>query len=158
LPQLKETGRTREIVAEKVGMSPRSYEDARKVVEKIDEEEDPEVRAFLEETLNKSVNAATKFIDIPSDTIKDVIDQASGDTKNACAIINKIDNEGLRSKASLPDGKFQVLYIDLANQNGNDLAQLPLQDVGSQDSVLFIWVTPQKMKLPAAEQRGILVV
>lgn len=146
LPQLKETGRTREIVAEKVGMSPRSYDDARKVVEKIDEEEDPEVRAFLEETLNKSVNAATKFIDKPSAILKEVIDQANGDTKNACALLNEIDNAGLRNKSRLPGGKFQVLYIDFANQNGNDLAQLPLQDVGSPDSVLFIWVTPQKLE------------
>ena len=146
LPQLKETGRTREIVAEKVGMSPRSYDDARKIVERIDDEEDPEVRAFLEETLNKSVNAAKKIIDKPSGTIKEVIDQANGDTKNACALLNEIDNAGLRSKASLPGGKFQVLYIDLANQNGNDLAQLQLQDVGSQDSVLFLWVTPQKLE------------
>jgi ParB-like nuclease domain len=138
-------GETNAIVGEKIGMSARSYHDARKVVQKIDEEEDTEVKAFLEGTLNKSVNAATKFIDIPSDTIKEVIDQASGDTKNACILINEIDNAGLRNKSNLPGGKFQCIYLDLS-QPFKNLAQLPLQDVGSQDSVLFLWVTPTKLE------------
>ena len=146
MPPLVEKGKVRDIVADKVGMSARSYDDARKVMMKIDEEEDPEVRAFLEETLNKSVNAAKKLIDKPTDTLKEVIDQASSDTKNACAIIKEIDIAALPNNTNLPGGKFQVLYIDLATHFDTDFTHLPLQDVGSQDSVLFLWVTPTKLE------------
>jgi len=127
-------------------MSARSYHDARKVVEKIDEEDDPEVKSFLEGKLNKSVNAAKKLIDKPSEAIKEIIYQASGDTRNPCAIIKEIDNAGIHTKARLAGGKFQVLYIDMATHFDKDFTQLPLQDVGSQDSVLFIWVTPSKLE------------
>ena len=37
----------------------------KKVMMKIDEEEDPEVKSFLEGTLNKKVIAAKKLIDKP---------------------------------------------------------------------------------------------
>ena len=139
-------GETNEIVGEKIGMSARSYHDARKIVERIDEEEDPEVKSFLEGTLNKSVNAAKKLIDIPSGTIKEFIDQANGDTKNACALLYEIDTAGLRTNANLPCGKFQVLYIDIVTHFDKDFSQLPLQYVGSLDSVLFLWVTPTKLE------------
>jgi len=145
-PTLTLTGRTRDIVAEKVGMSARVYEDARKVMVKIDEEEDPEVKSFLEGTLNKSVNAAKKLIDKPSDALKEIIDQANGDNKNACALIDEIDTVGVPTNANLPSGKFQVLYIDMATHFDKDYSQLPLQDVGSLDSVLFLWVTPIKLE------------
>ena len=146
LPPLVEMGKTRDIVAEKIGMSPRSYDDARKVMMKIDEEEDPEVKSFLEGTLNKSVNAAKKLIDKPFDLMKEVIGQVKGDTKNACALLNEIDTVGVPTNANLPGGKFQVLYIDMATHFDKDFSQLPLQDVGSLDSVLFLWVTPTKLE------------
>jgi hypothetical protein len=139
-------GKTRDIIAEKIGMSPRSYDDARKVMMKIDDEEDPEVKSFLEVTLNKSVNAAKKFIDKPSETIKQVIDQANGDNKNACDFLNAIDTAGAQTNANLPGGKFQVLYIDMATHFDKDFSQLSLQDFGCHDSVLFIWVTPIKLE------------
>ena len=126
-------------------MSARSYHDARKVVKKIDEEEDPEIKEFLESTLNKSVNAATKFIDKPADIIKEAINRASGDTKNACVLVDDIENEVLRKKANLPNGKFQCIYLDLS-QPFKNLAQFQLQEIGSQDSVLFLWVTPTKLE------------
>lgn len=145
-PTLTLTGRTRDIVAEKVGISSRVYEDARKVVQRMDEEDDPEVKAFLEETLNKSVNAAKKFIDKPTESIKDVINQVNGDINHSDVLENEMGKDELHKKANLPSGKFQVLYIDLATHFDKDFAQLPLQDVGSQDSVLFVWVTPQKLE------------
>ena len=58
-------GKTRDIVAEEIGMSARSYDNTRKVMMKIDDEEDPEVKSFLEGTLKKKVIAAKKLIDKP---------------------------------------------------------------------------------------------
>ncbi|MCX6244683.1 MAG: ParB/RepB/Spo0J family partition protein [Bacteroidetes bacterium] len=146
LPELQTTGRTRDIISEKIGMSPRSYDNARKVVQKIDEEDDPEIKAFLEGTLNNnSVNAATKLVDKPMEFIHEVIERTSGDTKNVSAVVREIESSESCVNQKPPMGQYEVVYIDLTESFVHDLHKMQFGNLIASDSVLFIWVFPQKL-------------
>ncbi|MFZ4462502.1 MAG: ParB N-terminal domain-containing protein [Bacteroidales bacterium] len=141
-------GRTNEIIGERIGMSARSYHDARKVVQMIDEEDDPEVREFLGETLNTSVHAASKLIDKSDEFIEMVMDRASGDTKNVSTIVRELEKVNHGNNTHLPHGKpFQVIYIDLTVPFENDPSNLPLGSLAANDSVLFLWTLPEDLEI-----------
>ena len=141
-------GRTNEIVGEKIGMSARSYHDARKVVEKIAEEENHEIMEFLEATVNTSVNAATKLVEKPTEFIQEVITRTSGDTKNVSMIVRELENTNHSQESHLPYGSsFQVIYLDLTVPFDNDPSKLSLGNIADNDSILFLWTLPEDLEI-----------
>lgn len=138
-------GRTNEIVGEKIGMSARSYHDARKVVERIDEEDDPEVKEFLEATVNTSVSAASTLVDKPKEFIQEVILRTSGDTKNVSAVVKELESSECKADHKPPAGQYQVIYIDLTVPFVHDLHKMLFGNLILDDSALLIWVSPQKL-------------
>ena len=147
-PENFRQGETNAIVGDKVGMSSRSYSDARKVVQMINEEDDPEVREFLGETLNTSVHAASKLIDKSEEFIELVMDRACGDTKNVSTIVRELENANHGNNTNLPHGKpFQVIYIDLTVPFENDPSNLALGNFAASDSVLFLWTLPEDLEI-----------
>jgi hypothetical protein len=147
LPANLQEGETNEIVGEKIGMSARSYHDARKVVEKIDEEDDPEVKDFLTATVNTSVNAATKLVDKPPEFIHEVIERTSGDTKNVSAVVRELETSESNLNQQPPVGQYEVVYIDLTEPFVHDLLKIQFGNLITSDCVLLIWVSPLKLAL-----------
>lgn len=142
-----EKGQSRDIVAEKIGMSGRSYDKGRKVLQRIDEETDPELRDFFIESLNENVDATAKLIDKPYGTIKEIKDRAFVNLKDIGKVVREVEQEELKQKSHLPPGKYQVLHCDLTNNSLENLTKLPISEIGESDSVLFLWTTPTKLSL-----------
>jgi hypothetical protein len=143
VPQHESTGRTRDIVAEKIGMSGKSYDKARKVVEKIDKEYEDPFKFFLEDTLNENIDAASKLVDKTDDFIQTVMQKTNGDVKKVSSAISELEKEETKSKTHMPPGKYQVIYADLTNQHSeSEIAQLQIGEIAESSSVLFLWVTP----------------
>jgi len=138
-------GRTNEIVGEKIGMSARSYHDARKVVQRIDEEEDSPVKFFLEDTLNSSVSAASKLVDKSDEFLQTVMDRSNGNPKNVTSAIRDLEQEEKSLKIHLPSGKYPVIYTNLSGKYLPDIDQLPISSIIEDDCVLFMWTTPTKL-------------
>ena len=68
----EEKGRTRDIVAEKIGMSGRSLDKAQKVIDKMDSTYDEAIKEFFEDTLNVNIDAAAKLVEKPDEIIHQV--------------------------------------------------------------------------------------
>ena len=47
---------------------------------------------------------------------------------------------------TMPFGKFQVFYVDNTLPMDNGLYELPVSDLGEDDSVLFLWVIPEGLE------------
>jgi len=131
-------GETNEIVGEKIGMSARSYYDARKVIERIDEEDDPEVKDFLTTTVNASVNAAAKLMDKSPEFIHEVIERTSGDTKNISAVMKELEASESASNQPPPNGQYEVVSIDLTQSFVHDLLKMQFGNLITSDSALLI--------------------
>jgi len=143
VPPGEKTGKTRDIVAEKIGMSGKSYDKARKVVEKIDKEYEDPFKFFLEDTLNENIEAASKLVEKSDDFVDKVMSMTNGDVKKVSSAISELEKEEAKSKTHMPPGKYQVIYVDITNQNQeNELSQLPIGEIAETSSVLFLWVTP----------------
>ena len=136
-------GRTNDIVSENIGMSARSYHDARKVLHRLNEEQEDAVKWLFEETLNNSVDAASKLVDKSDDFLKEVIEKTEGDVKKITSVIREIEREEKIIKTNIPAGKYQVFIANLTIPFNFDLTQLPIADLGEQNSVVFLWVSNQ---------------
>jgi len=147
LPANLQQGEINEIVGEKIGMSARSYHDARKVVEKIDEEDDPEIKEFLEATINTSVNAAFKLVDKPKEFIQEVILRTNGDTKNVSAVLKKLESSESKINHQSQVGRYEVVYIDLTEPFVHDLLKMQFGNLITSDCAILIWVSPLKLAL-----------
>ena len=143
LPQ----GRTTEIVAEKIGMSESSYKKGRKILNRIDEEVDPNIEWILECRTDQSIDAGSKLAEKPIGFIQQVIEKTGGDKDKIPSAISEVEQEEGKLKAHLPPGKYQVVYCDLTNNPSENLSKLPISEIGEADSVLFLWTTPFKLSM-----------
>jgi N6-adenosine-specific RNA methylase IME4 len=57
--------------------------------------------------------------------------------------ILEIEQEEKIFKTNIPAGKYQVFIANLTVPFNSDLTQLPIADLGEQDSVVFLWVSNQ---------------
>lgn len=143
VPPGEKIGKTRDIVAEKIGMSGKSYDKARKVVNQIDNENEDAFKFFLEDTLNENIEAASKLIEKPNDFVQTVMQMTNGDVKKVSSAISELEKEEAKSKTNMPPGKYQVIYADITNHYQEyELSQLPIGEIAESSSVLFLWVTP----------------
>ena len=140
-------GKTRDIVAEKIGKSGRTYDKGRKVIKRIDEEVDPMIEWILECTTDQSIDAGSKLAEKPIGFIQEVIEKTGGDKDKISSAIREVEQEERKLKTHLPPGKYQVVYCDLTNNPSENLSKLPISEVGEADSVLFFWTTPSKLSL-----------
>lgn len=138
-------GRTNEIVGEKIGMSARSYHEGRKVFQKINEENDPEIKEFLAATVNTSVSAASRLLSKPTEFIHEVIERTNGDTKNVSAVVRELETSESNIDQQPPKGQYEVVYIDLTQPFVHDLLKIQFGNLITTDSALLIWVYPQKL-------------
>jgi len=147
VPQGEKAGKTRDIVAEKIGMSGKSYDKARKVVTQIDNENEDAFKFFLEDTLNENIEAASKLVDKTDDFVQKVMYMTNGDVKKVSSAISELEKEDTKRKTHMPPGKYQVIYADITNQNQeNELSQLPIGEIAESSSILFLWVTPSGLE------------
>jgi disulfide oxidoreductase YuzD len=142
LPQ----GRTTEIVAERIGMSESSYKKGRKILNRIDEEVDPNIEWILECRTDQSIDAGSKLAEKPIGFIQEVIEKTGGDKDKIPSAIREVEQEERKLKSHLPPGKYKVLYCDLTNNPSENLSKLPISEIGEADSVLFLWTTPRNLE------------
>lgn len=131
-------GRTNEIVAEKIGMSESSYKKGRKVLKRIEEEPDPRVEWFFENTVNQSIDAASKLVEKPIEFIQTVIDKTEGDETKIPAVIKEVTLAELKQKTPLPPGKYQIIYFDMTNKDVLNLSQTSITDICQDNCILFV--------------------
>ena len=139
-------GRTNGIVAEKIGLSESAYKKARKVVDRITEEEDPTLKWFFGEMLNENIDAASKVVSKPFDFVQEVIEKTNGDFKVVGKVIRELEQEEIKKKTPLPPVRGQILYAELSDNHPESLAKIPIADLGEDDSVLFLWSKPTQLK------------
>lgn len=146
-PENFREGETDEIVGCKIGMSSRSYSDSRKVIQRIDTEDDPEVQEFLSNTVNSSIHAASKLVDKPKEFIHSVMERTNGDTKHVSAAVRELEILEPSTDQHPPKGQYGVIYLDLTESSVPDLGKMQFGSLTSPDSALLIWVYPKKLAL-----------
>jgi hypothetical protein len=139
-------GRTNEIVAGKIGMSESSYKKSRKVIQKIEETEDPDLKWFLGESLNENITLTANLVDKPIEFVTEIIERLDGDIKDISKVFHQMEQEELTKSVHLPSGKYQVVYVESGNQPINQFSQLPIGEKGEDDSVLFFWTIPVNLE------------
>ena len=144
-PPTKETRKTRDIIGEKVGLSGKSVDRGLKVLKRVENENDDEIKEFFELGVEKNLAETSKMVDIPSDVLKAAISQASGTTKSINSILVRTDRADANGRFKLPDSKFQVLYADLRGITNPDICRLPLSEIAEDDSVLLLWTDPKRL-------------
>lgn len=162
-------GQTRDFVSAKVGMKPRTYDKARKVVEQADALKETGASEQAETWLGildtQSVDAAHKLLDIPSEQRTRVLDLV-GEGQKVNAALRKVSHEQKRVPPPLPSNKYRVVYADPPWAYGNsgvigdsdnygraerhyptmsieELCALgeDIQGMLEDNAVLFLWVT-----------------
>jgi len=146
LPELEKTGTTRSIVAEKIGMSERQYDKARQVVQRLDQEQDAATKWLFEETLNTSVDAASKLIDKSDEFLQKVIEKTEGDVKKVTPVIRELERAEVKPKIQMPVGYYQVIYVDFTMPIHDDYSDRFIGALGEKDSVLLLWVLPKSLE------------
>lgn len=141
------SGKTRDIVAEKVGMSGRSLDKALKVVEKMDTTYDDTFVEFFQATLNENIDAASKLVSKSDDIIKEVYDRTEGDPTKVSGVIRAIAREGVTDKIHLPSGKFQIILLDLTKWIHMIMLETTIAEICEPDCVLFTWVKPDQVDI-----------
>jgi hypothetical protein len=140
-------GNSRDIVAEKVGMSGRSLDKALKVVEKMDSTYDDTFVEFFKATLNENIDAASKLVSKSDDIIKEVYDRTEGDPTKVSGVIRAMAKEGVTDKIHLPSGKFQILLLDLTKWLHMIMLNTTIAEISEPDCVLFTWVKPDQLEI-----------
>ncbi|MGA3015257.1 MAG: ParB N-terminal domain-containing protein [Bacteroidales bacterium] len=139
-------GRTNEIVAGKIGLSESSYKKSQKVLHEMEKIVDPSLQWLIGETLNTDITAADKLVEKPIEFMQAVSERIDGDVKNVGKMIRQLEREELCKTIPLPPGKYQVIYIEYGTNPIDQHYQLPLADVGEDNSVLFFWTTPPTLE------------
>jgi len=140
---LGQTGRTTQIVSDKIGMGETTYKKGRKVMEFV--EDHPEHEWIVETTMNKSVNKSYELTQKPPEFIEEVIVRVGRNKNMVIPIIRELEKEKLNSQTPLPPGKFSVIYTDLTQKSIDPLRQTNLSEICETDCILFIWVKPEQL-------------
>jgi hypothetical protein len=144
-PAKEESGRARDIIGAKVGLSGKSYDRAKKAINRISQEEDEGLKFFFGDVLDENIVAANKLADKPTEFILSVMEKTDN-IKKVGSVIRELEHEEIKKKFNLPTGKFQVIYVDITVMMDNEIMELPISDHAEQDSVLLIWVLPQGLE------------
>jgi hypothetical protein len=142
-----EKGNTRDIVAEKIGMSGRSYDKGRNVLEKIDSTHDEIIREFFEKTLDENIDAASKLVEKPTEVVQEIMERTEGDPKKVSGVIREMEHEEIKNGMPLPPGKYQILLLDLTNTVDFYKFNTTISEICEQDCLLFIWVLPHHVDI-----------
>ena len=148
IPQAEENiigGKTRDIVAQKVGMSGRSLDKALKVVEMMDSTYDEEFNEFFKKTLNVDIDASSKLVDNPKEIISEVIVRTHGDPCKAGGVLRELKKEQAMSKTLLPPGKYRIIISDLTNRDFRNMLSTTISSICESDCILFTWVLPSQV-------------
>ena len=143
-PPLEETGKTRDIVGEKVGLSGRSIDRGKKVLDRIDRENNEIVKFFFEDAVNDDITAASKLADQPTEVIQTIMEESSGKTLSLGEILVNLEKHE-KKEFPLPQGKYQVIYCDLTVLYTDEIQQLAVSDIGEENSVVFAWALPHNL-------------
>lgn len=146
LPELGKTGTTRAIVSDKIGMSERQYDKARKVVQRLDKEQEDAVKWLFEETLNSSVDAASKLVDKTDDFLHAVIEKTEGVVKKVTSVVRELEQAEVKKKIHMPVGYYQVIYVDFTIPISDDYSNMFIGSLGESNSVLLLWVLPKSLE------------
>ena len=66
--------------------------------------------------------------------------------KKVSSVLREMDKEQQLSTLNLPDGKFQVIYVEYGTNPIDQHYQSPIGDIGESDSVLFFWTTLPRLE------------
>ena len=141
----EENGRTRDIVAEKVGLSGRSLDKAQKVVDKIDSTYDETFVEFFKDTLNENIDAASKLVNKSAEEIQEIYEMTKGDPKLVSGVLREMEQAEIKAKTTLPPGKYQILLLDLTNRINISMFHITISEICEPDCVLFMWVLPHQV-------------
>ena len=145
-PPSEEAGKVRDIIGEKIGMSGKSYEKARRVVQRLDKEQDDAIKWLFEDTLNSSVDAASKLVDKTDDFLHAVIEKTEGDVKRVTPVVRELEREEVKMKIQMPVGYYQVIYVDFTVPISDDFSNMFIGALADNDSVLLLWVLPKSLE------------
>lgn len=145
-------GRTDEIVAEKIGMSPSSYKRGKKALKNTEKLVNPVLKWFLEGTANEDITSAEKLLEQPEEVIQQVYDLTGGDPKQVGKVLRNLENLKLRENSPIPPGKYTVIYTEYGNEDDfENFSKIQMSDIA--DSASFFktsltlitesgWVSP----------------
>jgi len=140
----EDTGKTRDIVGRKVGLSGSSVDRGKKVLDRINKENNEIVKFFFEDAVNTDISAASKLADQPAEVIQTIIEESSGKTLSLSELILNLEKPEKKA-IPLPDGKYQVIYCDLTVPYTDEIHQLPISEIGEENSVVFAWALPHNL-------------
>lgn len=136
-------GRTDEIVAEKIGMSPSSYKRGKKALNKTKKLVDPVLKWFMEDTANEDITSAEKLSELPEDVIKQVYELTGGDVTKVGKVLRELEILEIKTNIPLPPGKYTVIYTEYNNEEDFErCSKIQIGDLAEADSVLFLMTLP----------------
>ena len=140
-----EKGKTRDIVGKKVKISGKTFEKGVKIIDRIDNESNPEIKAFLTEQTNRSVDSTYKLIDKPTDFISKVKQRFDSTGMSVGKISQQITiEERIVTPSIYPDNLIQILYVvvKLTKANLKRLFDIPISKITDDNSFVYVWVKP----------------
>ena len=144
-----EKGKTRDIVGKKVNVSGKTFEKGLKIVGRINEETDLEIKTFLSDQANRSVDSTFKLVNKSSEFIKKVKDEFDSKGGFITRIIRKIEMDVNVEKQHInPNNLYAILYMVL-NQTKTNLKKLfdiPMSKITNDDPFVYIWVIPSMVE------------
>lgn len=143
-PPLEETGKTRDIIGEKVGLSGRSIDRGMKVIKLIDESANEATKFFFEDAVNRDITAASKLAEHPAEVIQNIIEEASGKTLSLTELLVNLEKPK-EKEFPLPQGTYQVIYCDLTVPYIDEIFGIPISTIGEANSVVFVWALPNNL-------------
>ena len=144
-----EKGKTRDIVGKKVKISGKTFEKGLKIVERINEESDQEIKSFLSDQANRSVDSTFKLVNKSSDFIKKVKDKFDSTGGFITRIIQQIEMDASFEKQHIsPNNLYAILYMVLKQTKTNlkKLVDIPMSKITNDDSFVCVWVIPSMVE------------
>ncbi len=136
-------GRTNEIVAKKIDMSPSSYKRARKALKNSEKITEEGLQHLLEETLNTDITTAQKLSEQPLEVIQQVQDLIDGDATQVGKVLRNLENLEIRKAIPLPPGRYTVIYTEHnKSEDFEKFSKISIGDLAQSDSILLLWTLP----------------
>jgi len=139
------SGKSRDIAADKVGMSGRNLGKALTVIKKMNSTYDEVVNDFFEKSLNINVDATAKLATKSDEVIQEVIEKSNGDPKKVGDILRELAKTEVNFTA-LPPGQYDVIISDITNRNILELLKTDISSACHDNCHLYIWVTPKQIE------------
>jgi ParB-like chromosome segregation protein Spo0J len=144
-----EKGKTRDIVGKKVNVSGKTFEKGLKIVGRINEETDLEIKTFLSDQANRSVDSTFKLVNKSSEFIKKVKDEFDSKGGFIKRIIRKIEMDVNVEKQHInPNNLYSMLFMVLKQTKTNlkKLFDIPISKITNDNSIFYVWVIPSMVE------------